>query len=223
LARAITGIQDQIDSFEAELSVLLSGRVTDLSLAGIGEGLYPPAPGRATRITARRWTKKSDVAPEQAARLEADVTETLVSLVRADVRRWLVAERESLRERNIDPGPVIAGTTAAVTSAAEGWIDFVTRIATEFSETDPWLAEAVLIHAATADSPPRSVLVLFGEDGPVLVERARRELVGRLEVVFELAGSLVVEGLRGRVGDLDDEELRAALAAVTSSLPPVYA
>jgi len=223
LARAITGLQDQTAALDADLSALLTGRVSDLSLAGIGDGLYPPAPGRATRITGRRWTKRSELAPEHAARLESEVTEKLVSLVRSDVRRWLVAERETLRERNIDPGPVISGTNAAARSAAEGWIDFVTRIATEFAGAEPWLGEAVLIHAATADDLPRSVDILFGEDGPVVVERARRELVGRLEVVFELAGRLVVEGLRGRFGNLDDEELRSALAAVTSSLPPVYA
>jgi hypothetical protein len=57
----------------------------------------------------------------------------------------------------------------------------------------------------------------------VLIERARRELVGRLEVIYELTASLVVEELRGRLGDFDESELRPALGAVMATLAPVHA
>jgi hypothetical protein len=57
----------------------------------------------------------------------------------------------------------------------------------------------------------------------ILAERIRRDLMTRLEVVYELAASLVVENIRLRHGTLDVEELRACLGPVAAALAPVHA
>jgi hypothetical protein len=66
---------------------------------------------------------------------------------------------------------------------------------------------------------PPEIDVLFGSEGPTLVERARRELAGRQDVVYQLAGSLVVEELRGRLVDFDETGLMASLGAVSAFAP----
>jgi hypothetical protein len=68
-----------------------------------------------------------------------------------------------------------------------------------------------------------AVAAMFGESGPILVERARRELVGRLEVVYQHAATLLADILRGRYGEPDETELRASLAGVTATLAPIDA
>jgi hypothetical protein len=98
----------------------------------------------------------------------------------------------------------------------------VARIVADHGHTDSALGTGVLIHAATAGEIPLETDVLFGDEAPTLVERARRELVGRQEVVYQLAGSLVVEELRRRLIDLDETELMASLGAV-SAIAPVHA
>jgi hypothetical protein len=64
---------------------------------------------------------------------------------------------------------------------------------------------------------------VFGEDGPVLVDRVRRELREELDRVYLRAGDLVVEAVRRRHGYLEDDALRAALGALTSNFSPAHA
>jgi hypothetical protein len=48
-------------------------------------------------------------------------------------------------------------------------------------------------------------------------------LLGRLDVVYQLVVSLVVDAVRQGVGDLEVSELRAALGGVAATLTPVHA
>jgi hypothetical protein len=93
----------------------------------------------------------------------------------------------------------------------------------EIGETDRWLGESALIAAATDDEESAAAMALWREHAPVLVDRARRELTGRLEVVYQHAGSVLVDLVCDGRGGLDDTDLRSALGAVTATLALVDA
>jgi hypothetical protein len=219
----LTDIHDDVDGLHAEVSVSLASRAADLELTGLGSGIYPEPPATASRMARRRWTRRSEIDETHMTVAQDEITDRLLALVEADVRDWLATERAMLDERRVDTGPVIAETLAATRSASEGWLGFVARVAADFDGSQMFLGQAVLLDAATSEASRPAVDLLFGDEGAILTERARRELVNRVEVLYELVGDLVVDGLRERYGDLDDEELRTSLGAVTSSLAPVYA
>lgn len=223
LVRALTDIHDEIEALEARAATDLVARVPRLDLEGAASGLYPDPPTRSGSLARRRWRKRARRDRSEVLALEAAVTDRLVQVADTDVRLWLVEEEVSLRQSGVDFPRVVDGVLESTRSAVEGWVDFVARIASDFDEPNMWLCEAVLLEAATENAIVPAVALLFGEDGEVLVERARRELIGRLEVVYENAASLVVEGLRRCHGDVDGAELGHLLGAATAVLPPVHA
>jgi hypothetical protein len=223
LLGAIAGIQDEIDGLEAEISLDLVTRVSQLGLDGIAIDLYPNPPDRRGALALRRWKAGARRDESGVAEAEESVVERLVAAVEADVRRWLVAERESLRQHGVDHRRVLDGARTVGRSAAEGWIEFVARIAADHDERDLWLCEAVLLEAAVSESLPEAASLLFGDESAALVERARRDLTGRLEVVYEQVATRVAEHLRGLHGDIDDTELVASLGAAIGTFAPIYA
>lgn len=220
----VTEIQNEIDGVEERAGADLVARVAGLDLGSIAAGLYQEPPHGQGALARRLWMRRERQDRESAAGLEQTVIDALVDIVDADVRTWLVGDRPALQARGVDSPHVLQGVQAATRSAAEGWIDFVARIAADFDETNLWLCEAVLLEAAAGKDPASpTVALLFGDPGAALVDRARRELIGRVEVVYEHTGSLVADGLRRRFGDIDDSELRAALEAAADVLAPVHA
>ncbi|HSM45668.1 MAG TPA: hypothetical protein VK969_11685, partial [Acidimicrobiia bacterium] len=125
--------------------------------------------------------------------------------------------------RGLDATHVIDGVDASARAAAEGWIEYVGRIAADFDDRNTWLCQAALIDAAAEDRVTLAVEILTGEQGPELVERGRRELLRRVEVIYEHAGALVADGLRRRYGDIGESELRVVLGAATALHAPVDA
>jgi hypothetical protein len=85
------------------------------------------------------------------------------------------------------------------------------------------LGEAVLIDAVISGETGLAVEATFGDGGPVLVDRARRELVGRLEVVYQQVARFLADTLRDRYGEPHELELRASVGAVTATLAPINA
>jgi hypothetical protein len=223
LIDAIAGVLDDIDLFETEISDSLTRRSSDLSLVGTADGLYPALPARSSRRALRRWKKRAGMARPDIESAESGVIERIVTIVSADVRRWLIEEKATLRAREIEPTPVIDGVMAAAHTAARGWVEYVARIAVDLDERDVWLREAVLIDAAVRDELTQAARAMFGEDAPVVVDRARRELVGRLEVVYRLTARLVADLLRESCGEPDEADLRASVGAVTATLAPTHA
>jgi energy-coupling factor transporter ATP-binding protein EcfA2 len=222
LIDAIAGVLDDIDLFETEISDSLARRSSDLSLVGTADGLYPALPTRSSRRALRRWKKRTGMAkPVESA--ESGVVERIVTAVSADIRRWLIEEKATLRAREIEPNAVIDGVMAAANTAARGWVEYVARIAVDLDERDVWLREAVLIDAAVRDELTQAARAMFGEDAPVVVDRARRELAGRLEVVYRLTARLVADLLRESCGEPDEADLRASVGAVTATLAPTHA
>lgn len=216
-------IRDDIDALEAELSLDLAAHVPGLELGGVGQDLYTAPPQRRSFLGSRRWVKRAAIAPEAMNDVESAVVERLTSVVTEDVRHWLAEVRPMLRTRDIDPEPILSGIGRAARTAFHAWVSYVARIAEDQLGTGSGLATAVLIEAATSSDDVPAVGLIFGDDAEVLVDRARRELEGRNEVLYELTGSLVVEDMRERLGDFDETDLRTALGAVTSTLAPVHA
>jgi energy-coupling factor transporter ATP-binding protein EcfA2 len=223
LIDAIAGVLDDIDLFETEISDSLARRSRDLSLVGTADGLYPALPSRSYRRALRRWKKRAGMARPDIESAESGVIERIVTIVSADVRRWLIEEKATLRAREIEPTAVIDGVMAAAHTAARGWVEYVARIAVDLDGRDVWLREAVLIDAAVNDELTQAARAMFGADAPVVVDRARRELVGRLEVVYRLTARLVADLLRESCGEPDEADLRASVGAVTATLAPTHA
>ena len=223
LMRSLTKIEEELDDLEAELAVYLADRQAGLDITAIGRGLGPVLPSPATRRAIRRWKKLSMNQPLLSPDwLGARVAERLESLVEADMRHWVAEERDTLRAGHVDRLDVLSGVSAAARSAAKGWVAFVLRIALDQDEFTAGLGAAVMLEAATGDHVSPTVTALYGDAGSALVERARRELVGRLEAVYQMAGTLLVDGIRHRLVDLDNTDLLASLGAV-STLAPVHA
>lgn len=223
LTDSLGTIRDDIDGLEAELSLDLVGRVPSLDLRGVGADLFEPPPAGRNPLTRRLWKRRSTLDVEKMIEVEDTLVTRIVSLVTEDVRHWLVDSRPVLAEREIHSEPILSGVVSAARAAAGTWVAYVARIAEDHQGPGSGLATVVLIEAATASEPVPAADIVFSADADVLVERARRELVGRLEVIYELTASLVVEELRERLGDFDESELRPALGAVMSALAPVHA
>ncbi len=223
LTDALGDRREDVDALEAELSLDLAGRVPTLDLSAVGRDLYLLPPHRRGLMGSRRWLKRAAITPEAMANVEADVVERLTTIVTEDLRHWLAGVRPMLRARAIDPEPILSGAGTAVRTAMHAWVGYVARIAEDQLGRESGLATAVLVQAATANEDVPAVSLLLGEDAGVLVDRAQRELTGRLEVLYELTGTLVVEDIRLRLGDFDETDLRHALGAVTSTLAPIHA
>lgn len=220
LAREIRDRAEDTDSLEAELSIYLSNRAANLYLGGVADGLYEPIPDRESRWARRRWKAANRIEKDEIETRKKTIGDRISALVHGDLRRWIVDEH-SLGP--ITPDDVIPETAPVIRSAAEDWIRYVRRIREEIDAPESWLTEVVLIDAATDDDQSRAAQALLGDHAPILVERARRELSGRLAVVYDHAGSLVVELSRQRQGTVDDSDLRAAIGAVNATLAPVDA
>lgn len=226
LAREMAELVEDTDQLAAELSVYLVDRLAQTHLDDIGVRLHPSSPAaNDSRRVIRRWKKTaSRIDRETRDARERDLVDRMVSVLETDLRGWLADERPTLRQWNIDPAELIEQVLATARSSIEGWIAFVMRIAEDHDERDGWPGGAVLADAAiTGGVSSAAVEILFGGEGPVLVDRARRELWGRMESIYVRAGDLMVTAIRRRHGDLEDEELRASLGSVSSLLAPAHA
>lgn len=215
LVRSVRGVVGEIDALEAQATADLAQRPSRLDLSGLGSGLYPEPPSGGAFFR-RRWVKKARTHRPDPGTLGSAVGERLAHIVTSDVRRWLSGDGQLLRQRGLDATHVIDGVRASARAGAEGWIEYVGRIAGDFNDRNTWLCQAALIDAAAEDRVTLAVEILTGEHGPVLVERARRELLRRLEVIYEHAGALVADGLRRRYGDIGEPEFRVVLGAATA-------
>jgi len=220
LARQVDGLNQEDEGIEAELSLHATDRAVTLDLGEVADGLLTPTPETPGRGALRRWAKANHLTTRQVRAAERRIIERLTAIVQVDIRRWILAEGgfAGLTQDIVAPqlSPVLR-------SAIEGWVLFVRRIAEEVSGQDDWPAEAMLFQASLAGEIPASVAQIFGDGAVAAVERARRELLGRLDVVYEQAVDQLLELSRRDRGSLDDSDLKAALGAVTSTLAPVHA
>lgn len=224
LAASVTHETDERESLEADLSLRLSARVSQLSLAGSGAGLFddPPTTDRERQV--QKW-KKSNRGGNETQDWDIDtVVARVETLVERDLRAWLAAERSDIATDEIAPELSVDALRPVIHSAIRGWAEFVRRMTEDRDPRERRLDTAVLLDAALGDErSTRATDVMYGDQAPVLVERARRELASRLEVIYEQAALQVADSIRPGQDVLSDSQLRAALGAVTSALAPVHA
>lgn len=224
LMREMNDLADELESLSGELSSDLAARVAALDLGGTHDRLYDEPPSESSPRAVRRWMRRSRrIGREHMAGVERRLIDRFLSVVHADLRRWLTEVRASLLSRNVDPAEVVPEIVSMARSSLEGWIEFVTRIADDHDERHVVLGEGILLEAAVTGEIPHAGRLLFEDDAPVLIERAVRELQGRLEVIYDQSGDLVVEAMRRRFGAFDVEELGDAVGAVNSTIAPAYA
>lgn len=219
LAREVDGWAEETDSLEAEISIYLADRASRLYMGGLVDGLYQPPPEKDTRWARRRWRAGNRPEPGQAAAGERQIIDRFVANVEGDLRRWVMDERAI----DAHPDEIFPTVRDVIRSAAEGWVRYVARIGEEIGATEPWLTQLALMDAATDGEQSNAAEALFGDYAPVLIDRARRELSGRLEVVYGHVGSHLLERARHERGALDISDVRSALGAVNSTLAPVDA
>ncbi|HEX6220729.1 MAG TPA: GTPase [Acidimicrobiia bacterium] len=216
----MTEVADALASFEAQLTLDLTSRAAALDLSGVGGRLLSAPTGDMTR-EARRWRRAERRGGLTSAEVD-DVVGAIETLAIRDLRHWL-AGRPTDAPNRPEPRLVLPVIVPVIRLAMEGWIDYVSRIARDEGGRRPGLAEVVLVVSATDSEKSGVAHAFFGERAHDVVGRARRELIGRLEVVYEQVGALVTELIETRDGEPDLSGLRAALGAVTSALAPVDA
>ena len=221
LESQLAEVAGSLASLEAELSLDLTGRVASLDLSGVAEGLISMPPGETPRQI-KRWRRSSRRDGLTAAEIE-DVVTSIESLLARDLRTWLANLPADQVPFRVEPRYVLSVILPVARLAMEGWFDFVRRIATDVGGRRPGLGEAVLVTSATNESRSDLARLVFEDQVEDVVGRARRELVGRLEVVYEQVGALVTDLVEARGGELDLSQLRAALGTVTSKLALVDA
>lgn len=215
LADSMVRAADEVDELEARLSVYLADRAAALDLSEAAGRLYPAAPAHGSRGAVRRWMRRVDRSDLDVIEEETStLVETLEAIVHTDVRSWLIAEKTMVEKRQLDPAGIIAGSRSAARSHFDGWVSFVARIVADDDHRHEWLAEAVLLDAATRVEIPPEVELTLGDDGEVLVDRACRELEARIGHIYEQVGLQVVGQVRERVGTLDTDDLRVSLGEV---------
>ncbi len=214
LIQSVGRLREDHDDFEAEISIQLSGRVTRLDLGGVGRGLHEDPPVAATRRSVRHWIKANREDDASVAHKHEVVAERVITLIHTDLLHWLSSEAQA--SHDVDPTRVLSETSAVASRAIAGWIDLVRRITEEHDIRPRSLGELALIDAATRDEGLRSVFLLLGDESSALVDQARRDLKGRIEVVYAYVEQVVVEARRAQYGDPDESDLRAALDALSS-------
>lgn len=203
-----------------EVAESLVARVGDLDLSGVGDGLVDRPGGQTTREV-RRWLRSSRRGPLTKEEVEAVVGSIEDRLIR-DLRIWM-SELPDSAGFEMEPRRLLTGIAPIARLALEGWIDFVRRIALEEAPRSTGPAEAVLVATATRPSDTLAADILFGERAYEIVSRARRELVSRLEVIYEQAAAQANELSPLKSGVVDLSDLQAALASVRLHLALVDA
>jgi hypothetical protein len=219
LTRVMAAEADAIDSLEAELSIQLADRTARFTAPELAGDLFTAPPGGDSPWSRRRWRLANRLEPDEVAVRERRIAARLVSIVDADLRHW-VTDQAPIEVR---PDELVAQVRPAIVSAAQGWVDFAARVGAEMGGDDAWLSEAVLIEAAGRGGPTTAAHSLFDDRAPSLVERARRELRGRLDVGYQHAAQHLIERVRRERGTIDVSDLRAALSSARSVLVPIDA
>lgn len=222
LVRSLDGTTGDLEGLRSRLNDGLAERISQVSTDGVADGLYPPPPAQPSRWEVRRWRRAARLDPAGVEAAEKRVAERIAAVIESDLRDWLLALHDDLERVDIDMGLITSELAVSSRSVAWKWIEYVDRIVSEAGIRNEWLAEAVLVDAATSSSS-EAADILFGEDSGVVVGRARRELINRLEGVYELAGTSVIGSVARQHGDLDATGLKSSLDEVTALYAPVNA
>ena len=213
MVREIDAIAEQESGQAEELAIHVVDRIADLDLTPVGRGFFQPLPEDPSVRETRRWLRANRMDHEATSHVAKRVGDRLTALVGADLTEFLGEEDHLIG--------VSKALDDLIASAAQVWVSFVRRVAAEAADAGG-LAEAVLFSAACsgAETTPAATAV-FGDAAATVVERARRELSGRLAVVYSQAASDMIEA-RGMDVNCPDG-IHAVIGAVSVTLAPVDA
>ncbi len=208
-----SSIEEAIDS--------LSERVASLDLSPAAEGLIGQPAGETPREV-RRWRRASPRGAPKRDEVD-DLVGAVESLIIRDLRIWSSERPLDSSETRLQPDQIALAIAPVSRLAIEGWVDFVRRIAHDETGGGGGLAERVLVAAATGSTDMTAARILFAEAADDVVGRARRELSGRIQVIYGQVAAHLTELAEIDRNRPDVTGLRAALASVTSTLAPVDA
>ena len=220
LEEELVAAGESLASFRAQVTMELKERVSSLDFSAAARGLLGPLPG-ATSPKTRKWRRSWRQGALTAEEVD-DVIGTIESVLVRDLRLWM-AEASTVAGPGVEPGRVLSVVTPVARLAMEGWIDFVRRIAQDEETRRAGPAEVVLVVSALDPAQPEAASLMFGDQADDIVGRASRELIGRLQVVYEHVGALVTELAEMRGDALDVSRLRVAFDMVASTLAIVDA
>lgn len=222
LVRELQALRADLVAYRSRIGVDLRARPLRLDLSAVAVDLLSPVSESASSPDIRQWKRSSHRVDLTA--LMSRVLARIEGVVQQDLRRWLTTkELEDTWSVVFDPGRMVEVATPALRTAIEGWFDFVRRIARVGGRRPSRLGQAVLVQGATETTDTWSAGVVFGEAADEMVERARRELIGRLGVVYGQFATHLFELLETEVGVPDLAAVRLALGAVKSLPVPVRA
>ncbi|MCZ6456343.1 MAG: hypothetical protein O6650_03740, partial [Actinobacteria bacterium] len=98
----------------------------------------------------------------------------------------------------------------------DGWLDIVHNEIDGIDRRDRNLAVVALISAALGSGHPRAAETLFGTDANVFTERARRELLDRLQVAYTQTAAHLCDLIRLVSGEGEADELQTRPTGVVT-------
>ncbi|MFZ0014189.1 MAG: hypothetical protein WAL25_08755, partial [Acidimicrobiia bacterium] len=214
---------DRLSRTRAQVSAGLERRVSNLDLSGAGSGLVDPAPQTGSSRGLRRWMRHGRRLPGMSSGDVSSFVATVEAMVHRDLRLWLAEDWPDDMRRRVGPGRWIQPVLPVLRIAVEGWIDFVRRMAMESDDRSRGFAELILVRASVGEDFDATADLVLGPDAATLVERARRELVGRLEVVYAQVSAQLLDLIATGIGDPDLSGLRSTSESVRSGLASVDA
>lgn len=199
------------------LSARAHARVERLDLSPIRRDLLDGAPPGPTRRSLRRWERRNRLPEAEIAELRSRSARRLAAIVETDMRTWL-SSQVALEMSPSDRSRAMRHVGGLASAAADGWVEFVHRIARPIAPSSSWAVEAILIDAATSPAQSELALRAFGDETDELVERARRELMSRIEAAYDQVVELVCVPIGGSPAPGSLDRLRSITDGVAMVL-----
>lgn len=171
---------------DEDLADRLSAASRGLVIPEAVADLVKPTPDRV----AQAWIKAARAKGDEVEKLEASLTVRVKMEIESQVRHVAASE---CADRQIEAAKAMEGLLDVTESAVDGWAHFTQRMAEPLRRRDQWTAQLALMGASLGVDMTWVLEELFAEDAMELVDRARRELEGRAEVVFGHLAERIIE------------------------------
>ena len=194
-------------AFEDKAQALdLSDLVTGLQMSEVPEG---------GRLRSRHWRRSNRLGSRDLVELESTLRARLIARVESDLRRIILRDGQ-LGMIGGTVEDAARGVHLITGQAIDGWFDIVHREVDGIDRRDRNLAVMALISAALGSGHPRAAETLFGTDANVFTERARRELLDRLQVAYTQTAAHLCDSLRLVSGEREVDELQTRPTGVVT-------
>lgn len=182
-----------LDDREIEIRSGFANAAAKIDLTEAIEDLTFDFPHGRSERKKRRWLRHAPT--------DIDVTDRIIATVEADIRSRGLIEDE-LQEM--------------VAETIPGWHDYARRVADGGSSVSVGLLQAVLIYSSLGRRDREMESFVIGEESDQLVDRVRRELINRLQVIYNHGGDRLVDRFELETGDPRSDDLDGRLALVVA-------